>query len=203
MLKTLSSHVCVVMLSLLCCTYASAQCRTGDAGMVGGYQSNLNVEIDAYGRIFQDADNPACAQNALYALYDKITSTLNQPKGFQEWLDGYKVALAFAAAQRIGANGWASKDLDDQLQNVEGRFVVVSDKPTVPPTPCGNENLGTCMDSDSGGAAAYAWMAAYDYHRGRSANNNAQLASSYIHSAMMDTCIVNVSTFDGHTLCNR
>jgi hypothetical protein len=207
-MKKLNGYACVLILSLLCCTYASAQCKTTEAGMVGGYQSNLNSEIDAYGRIFMDADDPACSQNALYSLYDKITSTLSQPKGFQEWLDGYKVALAFAAAQRIGANGWASRDLDFKLQDVEARFVVVSDKPTMPdPTPCGNENLGSCMDSDSGAAAAYAWMAAYDYRRGRSASNNVSQATTYLHSSMADTCIVNVSTFyaypyNGRVLCN-
>ena len=202
MSKTLIRHVCVVMLSLLCCGYASAQCKTGDPAMVFGYQSNANAEIDAYGRIFLDADDPACAPGAMYSLTDKINSTLYQQKGYQEWLDGYKVALAFAAAQRLGANGWASMGLDQALQNVESRFMVVSDKPTVPPTPCGNENLGTCMDSDSGAAAAYAWMAAYDYHRGRSPAYNAGLAASYIHASMMDNCIVNLSTFTGDTLCN-
>jgi hypothetical protein len=206
-MKKLNCYACVLTLSFLCCTYVSAQCRTTEPGMVGGYQSNLNNEIDAYGRIFFDADNPDCAQNALYALYDKITSTLSQPKGFQEWLDGYKVALAFAAAQRIGANGWASKDLDFKLQDVEGRFLVVSVKPTDPPTPCGNENLGTCMDSDSGAAAAYAWMAAYEYRRGRDASGNVRQATAYLHSSMTDTCIVNLSTFYadpnyGRVLCN-
>jgi hypothetical protein len=202
MLKTSVSHVCVVLLSLLCCRLASAQCKTGDPAMEFGYTSSLEAEVDSYGRIFIDADDPACAPGAMYSLTGKINSTLNQPKGYQEWLDGYKVALAFAAAQRLGANGWASAGLDDALQNVEGRFVVVSEKPTVPPTPCGNENLGTCMDSDSGAAAAFAWMAAYDYRRGRSTASHAALASSYIHSSLMDTCIVNLSTFNGQTLCN-
>jgi hypothetical protein len=199
--------VCVTLLFLASWTPAAfAQCKVNEPGMHTYFQSDLNKDLDDYGRILMDADNSSCAQNALYALYDKITDTLQYPNGYQQWLDGYKISLAFAAAERIGANGWASKDLDDKLQAIEGRFLVVSVKPTDPPTVCGNDNLGTCMDSDTGAAAAYGWMAAYEYHRGRNAVSSSQAsqAVTYLHKSLSpdDVCIHDPYAAPSSVLCN-
>jgi len=121
--------ICVFMMSLFYSTGALAQCKVDEPGFHPTFQSDPNVDLDDYGRIFVDADDPNCAQHAHDALYTKIYDSLHNYQGilphpvYQQWLDGYKVSLAFAAAERIGRNGWASQALDDQLTGIEGTFV--------------------------------------------------------------------------------
>ena len=171
-------------------------CRTGDLGFGSGN------DLNDYGAIMLDADDSNCAQNALYALTAKVQATLTDPNAFHGYLDGYLVAIMFASVQRLGANGWASKTLDDLLVQVEQRYLPTKVKPY---GMCGNDpQLSTCMDVDMAGAAAYAWMAGYEAHRMRDATFFTNQADSYLHTAMSDTCLFDLSAFmnsGGRTLC--
>jgi hypothetical protein len=182
-----------------------ANCKTGDTAFTANYRGDsvgaVNLELNDYGRIHEDAEAVDCAENALYALYHKVDNSLiASANAFKRPLDGYVVALVFAAAQRIGANGWASTDLDGKLDAVEARYTVTF------LTSCSNEAKDTCMDDYAGAASAYAWIAAYkakrgDYNTSTYQNNAVQ----QLHNAFSAVCIHNPVTFptsDRLTLCN-
>jgi hypothetical protein len=186
---------------------ALANCKTGDTAFTANYRGDsvlaVNLDINDYGRIHEDAENPDpfCSENALYALYHKINNSLiASPNAFKRPLDGYVVALAFAAAQRLGANGWATQDLDQKLDAVEGRYTLNF------LTSCSNEAKDTCMDDYAGAASAYAWIAAYKAKRGDANTATYQNnAVQQLHNAFSAVCIHNPVTFptgNRLTLCN-
>src|SRR4051794_30410862 len=144
-----------LLIALFPAASAFAYCKTGDTAFSMNYRGDsvgaVNVELNDYGRIHEDADNPVCSENALYALYHKVENSLAaSADAYKRPLDGYIVALVFGAAQRIGANGWATQDLDAKLDQVENRYTVNF------LTPCSNEAKDTCMDDYAGAASAYA-----------------------------------------------
>jgi hypothetical protein len=181
-------------------THQALACRVYDPGFSQYFRNSVNQDLNDFAAIHIDADDPNCAQAALYALYTKVNDALRYSGSFLGWLDGYNVALIFSATQRLGANGWASKDLDTVLVQVENKYQPTTIKPI---GPCGNEGLSTCMDVDMAGATAYAWMAAYDARRMRQ-TNNANNADRYLHTAMADVCLFDLNAFlnsDRKTLC--
>jgi hypothetical protein len=204
----------VCALTMLTALDAAAQCKVYDQAFSSTFRNDANLDLNDYGRIHVDAENPACAEAALYAFTAKLQNHLDNPQGltlpdpsrptFQQWLDGYLVSVIFAAAMRIGANGWASHGLDDQLARLEIRFHHY-DGDSPPSGPCGGDNLNTCMDDLLGTASGYAWMAAYQARR---PNRNTpaqvaatrQLAEQYLVDALSP---VTNSTDRSHGVCIR
>jgi hypothetical protein len=155
-------------------TVDAIACVTYVPTFTTAWREDVNADLTDYSRIYVDADNPNCAQAAMYYLTEKVGNELagtisGKPtkKTFQRWLDGYKVAVIFAAAHRLGANGWAGRTLDDQLALLETRFAhYVPDANDPHPTGlCGGDQMNTCMDDLAGTASGYAWIAAYQRRR--------------------------------------
>lgn len=137
-------------------------CRVGDPVFTSDHRSgDLEGDLADYGRIHMDAADPSCAQAATWALTAKIKNTIDaRPDEFTGWLRGAHVSMIFAAALRIGANGFATKDLDNQLQRVAASYAFNRD------ASCGNiEGTNSCLDDYSQAAVGYAWIAAYKYRR--------------------------------------
>jgi len=185
-MKTTLSLAAAVVLSLVMANNAAA-CITFQTAFNPTYKGDPNSDINDYGRIHHDADDPNCAQAAMYSLTDKLNQHLDAgTTTFQQWLDGYLVAEIYASAMRIGANGWASQGLDDQLVELEGRF---SPDGADQSGTCGGDNFNTCMDNIVGNASAYAWMAAYMSRRPNrftqsEVNAKIALAEGYLHQAL-------------------
>lgn len=214
--KALRVAVCAIMVSVIG-VVAGFACKIDETAFQRTYRGDsttaTNLDLNDYGRIHVDAESATCVEGALYALYDKIKDSTKldaagapvHPLAYKRWLDGYNVALIFAAAQRIGEQGWASKDLDAALDDVERLYELrYSDGTTTPP--CSNEKLDTCMDDYAGAASGNAWIAAYKYRRGDSNVPTFQgRAEQYVRSAMAGVCIHNRAAFDAgnhRTLCN-
>ncbi len=149
-------------IALLLAANATAQCASNYPDLTT-YRHDTDGDFNDYGRIHVDSEDPNCAQTAMYQLTSKLAAELADPAGFTNWLDGYMVGMIFGAAMRLGANGWANKDLDAQLCEVANRFVHFTGTP--PSGACGGDNLNTCMDDFAGSAAGYAWIAAYERRR--------------------------------------
>lgn len=162
-------------------------CKTSDAVFSRTFRDNVNLDLNDYGRILADSENPSCAEAAAYALYDKVKSTMDAaPNKFKEWLQGANVALIFSAANRLGANGWATKDLDTQLRRVEAGFAAGRD------LGCTRESGNQCLDDYSIAASGYAWVAAYKHRRGDSSTSVEGFRAktrAYIDSTFIAACI--------------
>lgn len=145
-----------------------------------GVSSDLTSELGDYGLIFQDATNAPCADSAYHALLAKVTATLASGQHmdgkqrmvgpYQGWLEGAEVGLIFGAALELGGQGVLHADLDAALEQIP-----YASNPTLYGLDpgCGFDNgrwimADTCMDDYVTGAAAFAWMAAYEHLRGRS-----------------------------------
>jgi hypothetical protein len=207
------SLAAALLLSVVFFAADAEACTTYETPFTTAYRGEANAELNDYSRIFMDADNPNCAQAAMYFLTTKLKNELDStPPGqptkltFQRWLDGYKVAVIFAAAHRLAANGWIGPDLDVQLARLEGRFAhfVGSVGDEDPSGTCGGDELNTCMDDLVGTASGYAWMAAYQARRPhRVADLGAAkrtLAENYLRAALTP---VQSSTDRAHGICLR
>ncbi|HEV7239007.1 MAG TPA: hypothetical protein VGQ36_07165 [Thermoanaerobaculia bacterium] len=175
-----------MVLSVVVAQEASA-CITFQQAFNTTFKNDPNYDLNDYGRIHHDADDPNCAQAAMYSLTEKLDNHLDASSTtFQQWLDGFLVAEIYGAAMRIGANGWANQDLDNQLYELEGRF---QHNATEPSGTCGGDNWNTCMDDLVGTASGYAWMAAYMKQRPNrwtttQVNAKIALAEQYLHKAL-------------------
>jgi hypothetical protein len=69
---------------------------------ITNYPRGGNLDLNDYGALLIDAGDPNCAQGAMYNLTTKLANHLNYPGSFQNWLDGYYVALIYGAALRLG-----------------------------------------------------------------------------------------------------
>jgi hypothetical protein len=192
----------VAVVALFLAPHVNAACATvGVNDFRTTFANDINGDLNDYGRIFQDAGDPACAENALYALTAKVRNHLDYSSTtFQGWLDGYYVALIYGAALRLGEQGWASAGLDEVLDyntnglsTVSGRFIHFTGTP--PSGACDPETFNTCMDDHAGSAAGFAWMAAYKAKR---LNHNTMLGSvktkrdaaeTHIRQALASVCI--------------
>ncbi|HYH79841.1 MAG TPA: hypothetical protein VEX86_08585, partial [Longimicrobium sp.] len=157
----------------------------------GGFE-----QFNDFGRILVDADNPACAKNAAGTLRDKLAATrAAAPNTWSTlWLGGNYVALIFAAADRIGAYGHMTPELDYQLQWVANTFAFVEE-----PGGCGLTVTDNCMDTYSGAASGFAWIAEYQYRRGDPGVSASKAAArTYIRLTFEAACIRRVASTSGY-----
>lgn len=175
-----------------------AGCKVGDAAFVRTFRDNVNLDLNDYGRILADSESPTCAEAASEALRDKVKSTMDtRPAVFTEWLQGANVALIFAAANRIGANGWATQALDTELRRVEAVHVAGRD------LGCGKEGGNQCVDDYSVASSGFAWIAAYKHRRGdasTSVESFRQKSRVYLDSTFLAVCLH--ASEGTPTLCN-
>src|SRR5438128_4478318 len=178
------------------CGIASATaafgCHVSDPDFSAAYRgdttTDVNLDLNDYGRIEADADDPECAKAALFALQAKLANSLkSSPNAFRRWLDSYNIALIMGAVNRLGNQGWAmagacpdpddptlldeNTPLDCLLDLVTVRFesgVALPEGSLPGGSPCGVEvyPANNCMDDRAGDASAYAWIAAYRAGRG-------------------------------------
>ena len=183
----------------------------------GDTTGDVDLDLNDYGRIEADADDPRCVESALAALQAKLANSLNaSPNAFRRWLDSYNVGLVMATANRLGNEGYAAAGdcsgtvapdtpLDCLLTLVLQRFEVGVTLPE--PIPCGLEvdPPNTCMDDRSGDASAYAWIAAYRAGRGDDVDALQEKAIDNIHAGFAAICIHNPAKFaasDRTRLCD-
>ena len=194
MKSTYLAAVAMATLALFVAPSLSA-CVATDPGIANYPSGN---DLNDYGALFIDAGDPNCAQGAMYNLTTKLTNHLNASGSFQNWLDGYYVALIYGAALRLGELGWANKDLDWQLDYSPDSHMTVANKFLHADSGiCNPEAFNTCMDDFAGTAAAYGWMAAYKSRRVIPGHNTADgdvkdardAAANYIHQSMNAVCI--------------
>jgi len=198
---TAKFRVAFVVLVCLFVVPVSWACRVDDPVFTTNYRWNdLEGNLADYARIHMDAESASCALKADYALTDKVRNTLDaNPSEFQGWLRGAHVSLIYAAAQRIGANGFATKELDAQLRRLEPVYGFVKD------AGCNNiDGTNNCLDDYSQAAVGYAWIAAYNYRRGDSDANVTpyrKLAIDQINNFFNNVCI-HSATGNPTQLCN-
>ena len=157
------------------------------------YVSDGFSQLNDFGRIFSDADNPNCAANAASVLTDKLKNTrLADYDWFgDDWLDGNYVAMVLAAADRIGAHGHMTAALDAELQWVVNTFQVVDE----PLNGCGLQQTDNCLDGNSAAAAGYGWIAAYRWRHNdpNGATAARTSAKTYIDASFASVCLRRVS----------
>lgn len=157
----------------------AAECGTFDALTFGSFfRGSLNGDLNDYGVIVEDAGTAECAEEARDSLLAKVRATLGMPMHrdqlgqqvgpYQGWLEGGHLALAFAAAMEIHGRGLLTSELDRELT-----YAAASYRLAVEPG-CGFSGerwrgYDTCMDDYSVAASAWAWISAYEFSRGRSA----------------------------------
>lgn len=150
-----------------------------------------------FGRILADADNAGCVANAATTLRLKLANTrVAAPNTWSTlWLGGNYVALIFAAADRIGAYGYMTPELDSELQHVANTFGFVDE-----PFGCGLTVTDNCMDTYSGAASGFAWIAEYQYRRGdaAAATTSRGAAKTYIDATFDGACIRKLASTSGY-----
>lgn len=214
-MKSFLCSLSIVVLASLFTTDATA-CAIDSPNFTTNFRNLPNEDLNDYSRIFIDAEDPDCAVSAMWALTAKIQNELAYDvpsvnpyrQSFQQWLDGYLVAAIFAAAHRLGANGWGTQQLDDQLAALEARFEHFVPNPVFnephPSGGCGGDALNTCMDDLLGTASGYAWMAAYQSRRPNRVPDlgaaKRELAEQFLRAAL--TPVQNSSDQD-HGICLR
>ena len=204
-----------VTLALCSAPALHATCAIQSSQFSTSYRDDVNGDLNDLGRIFEDAGDPACAQEAMWALEDKIHDMLAEPVDednklvFERWLDGYYVGLIYGAAFRLGELGYATKELDYAFSSgptVAGRFIHFTGTPAS--GACGLNTWNTCMDDHAGSAFGFAWMAAY---KSRRLNHNSSYdisvvageASGHINDAFDSVCIRKTPlTTSGTPVCN-
>jgi len=197
--------VCIavaVAVALLSAPQLHACATTGVLDFRTTYRGSANQDLNDYGRIFEDADDPACAENAMYALTAKVRNHLDaDSETFKQWLDGYAVGIIYATALRLGELGYANKELDQVLDypidplkpTLDDRFVHFTGTP--PSGACDPETFNTCMDDHAGSALGFAWMAAYKAKRLNHNNTTYDIqpkldeAEDHIRAAFTSVCI--------------
>lgn len=159
----------VVMLALACCTLLAgraAACETSGTGFSASWRLPLgDAQIWNYndlGAISRDAETPGCEWAAMYFLTQKLNSGLDAG-AFNGWNDSFLIAHIFGAANRIGAAGWAQKDLDLALIRVANRYATTSDATMY--NGCSKWSSNMCLDEIAGAAGAAAWIGLYEQRR--------------------------------------
>jgi PKD repeat protein len=188
----------IVSFSLVLPNNAFAACHVNDPAFSSGYRGDLNEDLNDYARILADADSNdrTCVEAASYALHDKVLAT--PLSSWSLWLQTGVAGVALAAANRIGANGFATKDLDNVLMPVTRSLAVGHDAAR----PCAKESLNQCVDDFSVAAPGFAWAAAYKFRRGDPDGDVATLRQQAIdamQSAFDEVCI---RKSDDISLCN-
>ena len=173
-------------------------CRSDEfaTGDVTTFKDNLNVDLNDYGVIFEEAAPwSGCTQAAADALYKKLYTHFHPPLAgigdwphndpqvcangsscayqFQGWLQGGVVGLIHATALRLANVGKLSKPLDDLIQRIPYQMNVDLNcgfegnaLPPYPPNTRRWEIGNSCMEDYTIGAMGWAWIAAYKSLRG-------------------------------------
>ena len=191
----------ILSYSILAPGGALAQCHVNDPEFHTTYRG-LNDDLNDYARILADADSNdrACAEAADYALTAKVSAI--PLSAWSGWLYAGNAAIVFAAANRIGANGFATKDLDNALKAMESSVAVGHEPPVNGMPACSKESVNQCVDDYSVAAPGFAWLAAYKYRRGNPDGDVASLqqqAIGAINAAFNEVCI---RKSDDVSLCN-
>jgi PKD repeat protein len=198
--KTVVASLLILSFSIIAPGSAFA-CHVNDPAFSTSFRG-LNEDLNDYARILADADSNdrACAEAADYALTAKVSAIPLSTWG--SWLYAGNAAIVFAAANRIGANGFATKDLDNALKAMES-YVAVGHEPPVNGQPaCSKESVNQCVDDYAVAAPGFAWLAAYKYRRGDPDGDVASLqqqAIGAINAAFSEVCI---RKSDDVSLCN-
>src|SRR6185369_4860563 len=110
-------------------------CHVDDSAFSAAFRTDdappYNLAFNDYARILQDSEeNSGCALNDTYALTAKLNDTngidsngiyhssVDHSNVWNSWLSGASIGYIFAAANRIGANGFATQQLDTALRTV-------------------------------------------------------------------------------------
>jgi hypothetical protein len=139
---------------------SAAACKVNDRWPLGTpavqyYPSSVNSNFGDWGSIFRDADNDACAAQAVYFFNAKMyVQSLAQ--GWTSWLNGGDVYLMTSAALRLGARGLLSSNVHSQILTALSQYY----NSTVG-SGCSISGGNGCMDEYSVAAAGYAWAGAY------------------------------------------
>lgn len=176
--------------------------RTYASGFRDFWRNHLDKDFADYGLLFEDAKDRHCSQWAKQSLKWKVEDTLARATGrththvasytnlgpYQNWLEGAHVLLIMATALELGGHGDMTSALDSKLQQAINSFTNNPWAPYGLTTPCGIGTFwkdvpgvatsDTCMDDHAVGAAALAWVAAYQNKRGNVASRNANIASA-------------------------
>lgn len=176
--------------------------RVYASGFRDFWRNNFDKDFADYGLLFEDAKDRTCSVWAAQALRWKVEDTLNDANGrnhthvagytglgpYQNWLEGGHVLLILSAALQIGGHGDMTSALDAKLQQVITSFTSNPHSPYGLTTPCGIGTFwkdvpgvatsDTCMDDHAIGAAALAWVAAYQHKRGNTASRNTNIANA-------------------------
>ena len=193
---------CLTLVVFIATPSAQAACKVNDLVFSSNYRwSDTEGNFNDYGRIHYDAHNsPECAKLAAAALAAKIQNTIDvNPDEFEGWLRGAYVALIYASAIRLGANGFATQALNEQLTRLENAFEFTIEDG------CGNVNgNNTCMDDYAVAASGFAWMAAYKYRRGHSDASVASVRNKAVQhiNNFYDSVCIHSPTANPTSICN-
>ena len=153
------------------------------------FRSSVNPDLNDYGLLVIDGGKAECVDRARERLLQKLRNTLavthhldekREIVGpYQGWLEGVHVTLIFTAAMEIHGLGAMTSELDAELQRVRDSYRFRRD------ADCGYsgdrwKRYNTCMDDFSVAASSFAWIAAYEYRRGRDKQPYAGLAAEMI-----------------------
>jgi hypothetical protein len=186
-------------------------CVTGPgSGFSTNYRYSVDGDLNDWGALTIDANDPNCAHLAANNLVAKLHNT--PLSHWSEPLAGYSVALIFAAAVRLGSYGWfntqpdPSYSLTYELENVKFNYNDSASQ-------AGGCDTGfegnSCMDDKAGAAAAWGWMAAYKKKRGDTDTwAIAQRSGDRIDEFFNNVCIFDQANYDDpmnpgyHRICN-
>jgi hypothetical protein len=179
---------------------AFAACRVEDSAFLQSFRNNPNEDLNDYARILADADSSdrRCVELASYALINKVNATPTYI--WNQWLQGSLAGVAFAAANRIGANGFATQQLDQALKRIHDNFTTIGRDTT-----CAKVSLNQCVDDFMVGAPGFAWMAAYYHRRGNphgTVSTFQTKALNGINDGFNEVCIRRNNPLPGEPFCN-
>lgn len=153
------------------------------------YQSDVNLSLNGYARILEDADSNdrTCVDLARATLTNKVNNT--PVTVWKDWLQGANAAFAYAAALRIGANGFADVALDQALERIKANLEVGRELDSNNQIACAQVSGDQCMDDFAVASPGFAWLAAYESKRSRPTATYQQTAIDAINSAFGVVCI--------------
>ena len=210
MLYRITRYVAITLFVCLGAGKLSACVTDPGSGFSTTFRNDIDGDLNDWGALTIDANDPNCAHAAANRLVAKLHST-----PLDHWDDplaGYSVALIFAAALRLGSYGWfntqpdPSYSLTYELDNVKFNYRDQESQAG----PCGTGTEGnSCMDDYAGAAAAWAWMSAYKKRRGDSdAEDWVTRSRNRINDFFNNVCIFDQANYDDpmnpgyHRICN-
>src|SRR3954471_2739015 len=120
------------------------------------YLARLNPDFGDWGSIFRDADDDACAAQALSFFQAKINAQNAVGGSWTGWLNGGDVFLMSGAALRLGARGLLSSSLHNQIVTALTQYY-----DSTVAAGCSISGGNRRMDEYTVAAAGYAWAGAY------------------------------------------